>query len=406
MSTAIAVIGMNYGDEGKGHIVNYFSDAETLNVRFNGGAQASHAVFLSDGRSHIFHHFGAGSLRGARTLLSSHFIINPVIFASEMWQLSKKVAMREVFIDPRCRVTTPYDMLVNEFISMIKKKNDTCGVGINETVQRSTFRQLKINAKDFFEKSDSEIESILKVIANEYLPFRIKELSLPWSEFETFCSIILGDNKAIESFLKLRSWMKEKAVVVWPDDSVVDKFLAKNPSRKIVFEGAQGMLLDQNRKEFMPYLTRSSTGIGNILELLKTVKSPIDLNTYLITRAYLTRHGDGPIWNYIPNTFPFDKIKEETNPENRYQGKMRYGFLSRQWYDKSIIETENRISKDRPICLSNVSVNVAMTCCDHIGKQFYYCENGSGKEIPGNVVDFPRISIISQGKTEKNIKAV
>src|SRR5512139_3851165 len=118
---ATAVIGMNYGDEGKGHMVNYLSDSHTLNIRFNGGAQASHAVFLADGRSHIFHHFGSGSLRGARTLLASHFIVNPIIFVWELKELIPKAPMREVFVDPRCRVTTPYDMTVNEFAAKYHK---------------------------------------------------------------------------------------------------------------------------------------------------------------------------------------------------------------------------------------------------------------------------------------------
>ena len=97
---AAAVIGMNYGDEGKGHITNYLSNSDTLNVRFNGGAQAAHAVCMADGRSHIFHHFGSGTLKGARTLLANKFIINPMVFAAELYALSAKTDMREVFVDP------------------------------------------------------------------------------------------------------------------------------------------------------------------------------------------------------------------------------------------------------------------------------------------------------------------
>ncbi len=400
---ATAVIGMNYGDEGKGHITNYLSNANTLNIRSNGGAQASHAVFLSDGRSHIFHHFGSGSLLGARTLLASHFIVNPIIFAWEMQELVEKAPMREIFIDPRCRITTPYDMVINEFSAKFHCRNDTVGVGINETVERSQYRQLRITARDLFEKSDMEIVSILKAIENDYLPFRIQQLNVPWDDFTKYFRDKIRKGVAIESFLKIREWLIGRVTVIWPDDSLVDKFLAKDKNRKIVFEAGQGMLLDQHRKEFMPYLTRSNTGMKNILELLKTIRTPLDLQVYLVTRTYLTRHGDGPIWNHVPNTFPFPKIEEPTNPDHTCQGKMRYGHLNKTWYDKAILETETIIKKDMPSCLETTEVSVAMTCLDHVGPKFAYSLDGDGDVVHGSISDFPKIALISKGRTERDV---
>ncbi len=401
---AVAVIGMNYGDEGKGHITNYFSDENTLNIRFNGGSQASHAVFLSDGRSHVFHHFGSGTLRGARTLLASHFIVNPIIFARELWDLSKITPVREVFIDPRCRITTPYDMFINEFSAQHHKKNDTCGVGINETVERSIYRQLRISMRNFVESTDDELREKLKTIDNEYVPFRVKELGLPLDGFKAFSKIV-GSEKAVDSFITLRSFMlKDNKVIMWPDDSLIDKFLSKDPKRKIIFEGAQGMLLDQGRKEFMPYLTRSSPGMKNILELLKTVMTEIDLDVYLVTRTYLTRHGDGPIFN--PVKLPFPGVREETNIDNRFQGSMRYGYLNRKWYKEAVEETRLAFDKGYASCLQNWSVNVAMTCCDHVGDVFHYCEGDDNNPIKGRTLDLPGIVLWSSGKLETDVKEV
>lgn len=346
---AIAVIGMNYGDEGKGHMVNYFSDNKTLNVRFNGGAQAAHAVFLADGRNHIFHHFGSGSLRGARTLLASHFIVNPLIFAKELYELSAKTPMREVFIDPRCRVTTPFDMAINEFSARHHGKTGTCGIGINETVERSAYRQLKINAKLFFESSDEELRGILMLIKNEYVPHRAEVLGLPADEFNRFYENSFPAGTDVDTFLKIRKWMANKTAVMWPDDKLIDAFLAKEPGRKVVFEGAQGMLLDQSRKEFFPYLTRSSTGPKNIKELLSTVKNVSDVEFVLVTRAYLTRHGDGPIMNKVDN--PYGMVENTTNPYNEFQGSMRYGYLSGEWFGKALLEVDG--------------AKVAVTCMDH-----------------------------------------
>lgn len=382
---AVAVIGMNFGDEGKGHITNFFSDENALNIRFNGGAQAAHAVYLSDGRNHIFHHFGSGSLRGARTLLASHFIVNPILFAQEYEALSGKTNLRETFIDPRCRVTTHYDMLINSFSAWYLRKNDTCGIGINETIERNRFRQLRIGMRDLIDKPVDQLKSVLRIIEKEYVPYRLGKLGFPADDFEFYCGKRLKDpEKTIESYFEAIKFMMNH-VVVWPDDNLIDRFLAKSPGRHLIFEGAQGLLLDQNRKEYMPYLTRSNTGLKNIFEILRTVRTPIELDVYLVSRTYLTRHGDGPLFNEF--ALPHGKIEELSNPENPYQGKMRYGSLNKTWYDAAIEEIKS--NGKHPKCLSDYNFGVALTCMDHVKL---------------DMKDFNHIKIISNGPTEKDIK--
>src|SRR5262249_552775 len=82
---ATAVIGANFGDEGKGLAVDAIValDPDAAVIRFNGGAQAGHTVVAEDGRRHVFSHFGAGTLRGAATFLSRFFVVQPSIFARE-----------------------------------------------------------------------------------------------------------------------------------------------------------------------------------------------------------------------------------------------------------------------------------------------------------------------------------
>jgi adenylosuccinate synthase len=400
----IAVIGMNYGDEGKGHITNYFCDENTLNVRFNGGAQAAHAVFMSDGRNHIFHHFGSGSLRGARTLLSSKFIVNPLAFVQELYELSAKTPMREVFIDPRCRVTTPWDMMINAFNSEYHGKKDTCGFGINETVERSCFNQLKITGKDLLTASDSNIKATMETIENDYLPYRLEKLELPKDLFYKFKHKSFGNQSVSAMFLKLRGLMMDKIVKIHPDDDIIRKFYKKDPKkRKIVFEGAQGMLLDQNRKDMMPYLTRSNTGIKNALECLKSISVETDLEICLVTRTYLTRHGDGPIWNQCER--PLLNREEITNPQNDFQGSMRFGHLDMRWYNKAFLETETEIENGKPRCIQSIDIFSAMTCCDHIEPSgFKYCLDNHSAPIFGSLNDFKNIKLQSYGPSEEHIK--
>lgn len=407
---ASAIIGANYGDEGKGHITNFLSDENTLNVRFNGGAQAAHAVFLEDGRNHVFHHFGAGSLKGTRTLLASHFIVNPIFFIEELIELGKKTHMLETFIDPRCRVSTHYDMLINEFSCKHREKNDTTGLGVNETVERSQFKQLRISVRDLIDKSEDEVYSTLKTIRNEYLPWRLEKLSLPFDSFKRYCDNLgISISQTDRRYLDVIKVMA-KCIVVWPDDSLIDKFLAKDPkNRSIVFEGAQGMLLDQNRKELSPdgckYLTRSSTGLKNVFDCLRAVRTPLDLEVFLVTRAYLTRHGEGPMWNEV-DCIP-DGSRDSTNLENKYQGKMRYGHLDKAWYNKVIKETVYNItdSKKIPQCVGDFKVGTAMTCLDQINENAIYCSiNETGDMMYRRLDEFKNIRIVSRGANEKDIK--
>ena len=85
---ARAVIGSNFGDEGKGLVVDYLckTGGEVV-VRFNGGAQAGHTVVTPEGLRHVFRHFGSGTLYGVPTFLSQFFIVNPIIFFHELQDL-------------------------------------------------------------------------------------------------------------------------------------------------------------------------------------------------------------------------------------------------------------------------------------------------------------------------------
>jgi len=404
---AYAVIGMNYGDEGKGQITNFLSDENALNIRFNGGAQAAHTVVLDDGTEHVFHHFGSGSLKGARTLLSSHFIVNPLVFMREFELLSKlRKGWREVLIDPSCRVTTPYDMLINEFDAKYHKKNDTCGLGIYETIERSVFRQLCITARDMEQKSEAEILKVLRVIENEYIPFRLKKLSLPEGEFKAFATPHLAANAFDERFIECTKIILKNSAV-FPEERVVERFLAKDAKRTLVFEGAQGMILDRARKESYPYITPSSTGVKNVVELLGKVAKPIELEVILATRAYLSRHGDGPIMNAAP--LPYAKVEDPSNPENSFQGKIRYGYLNLDWYDKAVSEARAGVSK-----IKGAKVVVGMTCLDQLDEfnrtdpmlsRVKYSEGGAMKAgFLGKT--FRDVSIISTGRGSSSVKRV
>ena len=378
-----AVIGMNYGDEGKGHIVNYFSGPNTLVVRHNGGAQAGHAV-NTEGGAHVFHHFGAGTLRGARTLLARRFILNPLVFVKELNELLGKVNMREILIDPRCIVTTPYDMMINRYNSFIHSANDTVGMGINETVERSTYDQLAITARDIKERPESYMLAKMAQLENEWIPFRLQQLKIPIDPFREWGAKLLTSNTE-KSFIEYAKWMLDHSVL-WEDANTIDRYLAKAPGRNVVFEGAQGMLLDQRRTVFAPYLTRSNTGYRNVKFIIKDMHTDIEIEPVLVTRCYLTRHGDGPMLN---EDEPYLGLGDATNPHNEWQGSMRFGTLDANWYDEAIEEVRNESGRP-PV--------VAMTCTDHSNGKIKFW-NGDDKDV----TDMESVAYISRGPTSADV---
>ena len=90
MKRCSIVIGRLWGDEGKGHMTDILCNSpKSLNVRFNGGAQASHTVVTPDNKRHAFRHFGAGTFAGAKTYLSEYFIVNTGAFSKELRELKE-----------------------------------------------------------------------------------------------------------------------------------------------------------------------------------------------------------------------------------------------------------------------------------------------------------------------------
>src|SRR6266700_4872017 len=108
MKQATVILGSNYGDEGKGRVVDYLSTPNTAVIRFNGGAQAGHTVVTPEDKRHVFHHVGSGALASSRTYLAKHFVLNPILFWHEYPELCKLAGYAPlVAADTRCAVTTP-----------------------------------------------------------------------------------------------------------------------------------------------------------------------------------------------------------------------------------------------------------------------------------------------------------
>jgi adenylosuccinate synthase len=296
---ARAVIGANFGDEGKGLITDYLCrTGGSVVVRFNGGAQAGHTVVTPEGLSHVFGHFGSGTLYGVPTFLSQFFICNPILYFRELEHLNSLGVTADVFAHPDCLVTTFADMIINQRKERKRadKAHGSCGVGIHETIQRSAVSELKITMSDLWNRSST-------------IPSKIAEICDRYAKFRTGESI--KEPGMIEVFLKM---CEAFAQSVHP--------AGIGQCTDPIFEGAQGLLLDQGRTEFHPHVTHSNTGMKNVKTLCAQA-GITDVETYYVSRTYLTRHGAGP----LPGEDPAMSFEDATNIPHPWQGVIRFAPL-------------------------------------------------------------------------------
>jgi adenylosuccinate synthase len=371
MKHARVVIGSSFGDEGKGLMTDYFTrqlgGSGVLAARCNGGAQAGHTVVADGGVRHVFSHFGAGSLAGAGTLLSRHFIANPIVFQREGGELDRLGVRPPVAADPRALLTTPYDMLVNEMVETRRGagRHGSVGLGINETVTRNEAPGFRLSVGDALRDREAAA-AVLRRIRDAWVPRRAAALGI-----EAECRD-RGELVASDSLLE--NWL-----------AVLDEFLRRVEVRtdtdvlrehdRVVFEGAQGLGLDQERGTF-PHVTRSNTGIRNVVELMAALP-PADTVVAYATRAYLTRHGAGPLPGELPGP-PFPGVYDLTNVPHAFQGSLRYALLD-------VAALRDRVTRDfrdaEPLG-SNAPIRmaVAVTCLDQL-------PDAARWTCGGNVVD-------------------
>lgn len=330
------VIGANFGDEGKGLMTDYFCHQSALRgencivVCHNGGAQRGHTVDAPDGLHHVFHHFGSGTFAGADTYLSKDFILNPILFRREWEELKKLGYEPKAYLNPLCRVTTPFDMIINQVLEE-KRSNDrhgSCGMGIFETIKRYE-ENYGYPAWVLLENYDNQNKEAIKAIKHTYLPKRFNELKIqPSEEWEE----IINADGLIEQFLSDLEFTASH-VTVCGDTNALEKY------QNIIFEGGQGLLLDQNNKEYFPHLTPSNTGLKNPAEMILRLFPDSNVEVCYVTRPYLTRHGAGRIDNECRKEEINPDMEDLTNVPNQHQGTMRYGKMN-------VSELLNRIQKD------------------------------------------------------------
>ncbi len=313
---ASIVIGANYGDEGKGTVVARLAKANTnvLNILTNGGAQRGHSILTKDG-SITFQHFGSGTYHGADSYYSRYYILNPMQFVEEYTSLIVKPA--HIYRDPRCRWSTPYDVMANLITEEQRGRHASCGMGIWNTIQRCDHTPIML-FDDFVanpEKWDGYLESV-----KSYYEGKI-EIPDKWRD-------TWNSNGVKHHFTR--------------DCMIMDKLTEKIELvtlkyENLIFENGQGLLLKDTGNDTFD-TTPSDTGINYAMRLAHEIGVE-DITAHYVTRPYLTRHGDGHLSGEAERKAIASTVDEDrTNHFNDHQGMFRYGFLDIEDLKKRIIE--------------------------------------------------------------------
>lgn len=322
------IVGLQFGDEGKGLVTDYLC-SQTKNplvIRFCGGQQAGHTV-VNNKLRHVFSNFGSGTLKGIPTYWSKYCTVDPIGIVNELIILKEKGVDPFLYIDKICPVTTPYDKVHNQN-NRINNTHGTVGVGVGSTIEREK-AGYSLLFKDLFYPEILNIK--LELIKDYY------KQGDNHKQFKDYCHyIIYSKNVKLGKFLPIKKY-------------------------NCIFEGAQGLLLDQNFG-FFPHVTRANTGTRNVIDMGYKPK------IYMVTRAYQTRHGNGPMTNEnIPHNIRINP--DETNGEHPYQGIFRRSLLDLDLLLYGIDRDDYiKQSKDKTLII---------TCLDHVKNEYRFTHKGN-----------------------------
>lgn len=338
------VTGAGYGDEGKGLMTDYFcgelSDKKVLNIKVNGGAQAGHTVCrldkeLKQYKHWVFRQYGSGTFTGADTYLLDTFMVNFSELLIERDKLKEIYNINtKLYIDKRCRVTLPADILVNRCIEEHRThRHGSCGLGIYETFHRNNdFKSITVKdiIKEFISSSDVKFEKYLYELANSYFMYR-------FGEIVNTDGINITDvelNELLQKAEKMNKEFIDSLVVIAKCDDIefvenIDVLIDKNGYNALVFECSQGLELDQYNERNFPHLTPSNTGLMNIANTIANSSKlkNSEVENCFVTRSYKTKHGAGFFIEENSDIQYQFNLYDRTNYMNKYQGELKYGHL-------------------------------------------------------------------------------
>lgn len=321
--SSFVVLGAQWGDEGKGKMTDYLAESAEVVVRFQGGNNAGHTVEVGDSQYKL-HLIPSGILYGDKlNVIGNGVVVDPKALFEEidyLEALGVKVTPENFIISDRAHLIMPYHRALDKAKETARGKNDigTTGKGIGpcytDKAERSGIRICDLMHKDVFEEKLEENIKAKNVILDLYNGenFEVKEVS---KEFEAYAE-------------RLRPFVTDISVRVYDE--------IKKGS-KVLFEGAQGNLLDIDYGTY-PYVTSSNTTAGGVCSGVGI--GPTMINSVVgIAKAYTTRVGKGPFPTELCDDMG-DFIREKGHEYGVTTGRARRCG----WLDIVILKSAARVS--------------------------------------------------------------
>lgn len=335
MGKSIVVIGAQWGDEGKGKVVDLLTEDAAVVARFQGGHNAGHTLVI-DGRKTVLRLIPSGILhKNVHCYIGNGVVLSPTAFLQEVAELDKAgVEVRgRLFISNSCALIMPYHVALDKAREEARGKSaiGTTGRGIGpayeDKVARRGIRFADLFDADYFRLRLKEALDYHNFVLEHY--HKAEPLS-----YEKLCDEMLG---LAETFAGYRADVAE--------------LLAENRQRhrNILFEGAQGTFLDIDHGTY-PFVTSSNTVAGNACT--GTGMGPRHIDYILgITKAYSTRVGGGP--------FPTE-LQDEVGQHLAKQGN-EFGSVTGRarrcgWLDMVMLKRALWLNSFSGFCITKLDV--------------------------------------------------
>lgn len=320
--TAVAVVGSQWGDEGKGKITDFLSNEAAYTVRSNGGNNAGHTIEINgqDFKMRLIPSGIFASKEGA--VIGNGVVINPEVLFSELKNLEEKgIDTSKLKISNRAHIIMPYHIKQDEYQEEAKgdQKIGTTKNGIGPAYMDKAFR-IGIRVCDLLEKDTFEAK--LRTNLEQKNEVFTKIYGKPALKFEDIF------DKYYEYGQKMKKYVIDTSVLV---NDALDN------NEKVLFEGAQGIMLDIDEGTY-PFVTSSNTisggiasGIGVGANRLKTVIG--------VCKAYTTRVGAGPFPTELLDETG-DRIRETAHEYGTVTGRPRRVG----WFDSVALRHAKRVA--------------------------------------------------------------
>ena len=331
----IAVVGSQWGDEGKGKIVDWLSEQADVVIRFQGGHNAGHTLVI-DGTTYKLRLLPSGIVRKNKiSIIGNGVVVDPWALLDEIKEIqSKNVEVNEnnFIISESANLILPFHKEMDEIREDAagKEKIGTTRRGIGPAYEDKVGRR-SIRVMDL--RSEKNLDQRLELVLSHHNAIR-KGLG----------KNIFEKEKLIKNLLKIAPEILKFSQPVWLK---IDEF--KRKKKKILFEGAQGILLDVDHGTY-PFVTSSNTVASSAAT--GTGCGPNSINYVLgITKAYTTRVGEGP--------FPTE-LKDDIGEMLGARGKEFGTVTSRKrrcgWFDGVLVRQTIKISGINGIALTKLDV--------------------------------------------------